>query len=80
MMFQPPLLHTELIWDRVSDTKLLMAWNKDVLVLAFRGTASFTNVFADLQVTGLWIQPGHLLLCPDSKLFWASSFMSAELH
>lgn len=50
MMFQPPLLKSELIWDKVSDTKLLMAWNKDVIVLAFRGTASFANVFADLQV------------------------------
>ena len=50
MLFQPPLSHTDLLWDKVSDTKLLLAWNKEMIVLAFRGTASFSNVFADLQV------------------------------
>ncbi len=50
MLFQPPLLHTDLIWDKISDTKLLMAWNREMIVLAFRGTASVSNVFADLQV------------------------------
>lgn len=50
MLFQPPLAHTDLMWDKVSDTKLLLAWNKEMIVLAFRGTASLSNVFADLQV------------------------------
>lgn len=40
----------ELLWERASDTKALMAWNQDTLVLAFRGTASMANVLSDLQV------------------------------
>ena len=60
MLFQPPLAYTDLIWERVSDTKLLLAWNKDMIVLAFRGTASFSNVFADLQVDP--VAPMHVIL------------------
>ena len=43
----------ELIWEPAMDTKCLMAWNPrtHVAVLAFRGTASMANVFADLQVS-----------------------------
>lgn len=32
------------------DTKVIMAWSPDAVVLSFRGTASLTNVWADLQV------------------------------
>ena len=32
------------------DTKCFLAWNEDVLVLAFRGTASTRNAISDLQV------------------------------
>ena len=39
----------ELLWERATDTKALMAWNADTLVLGFRGTASMANVLADLQ-------------------------------
>ena len=39
----------ELLWERERDTKALMAWNDDTLVLAFRGTASLRNVLADIQ-------------------------------
>lgn len=53
MLFQPPLVYTDMMWDKLSDTKLLMGWNKEMIVLAFRGTASFSNVFADLQVITL---------------------------
>ena len=44
------LEHSELFWEKALDTKLLMAWNKHTIVLAFRGTASFANALADLQV------------------------------
>ena len=45
-------MHThELYWERRHDTKCLMAWGDDAVVLAFRGTASFANARADLQVT-----------------------------
>ncbi len=39
----------ELLWERERDTKALMAWNDDTVVLAFRGTASLRNVLADVQ-------------------------------
>ena len=32
------------------DTKCFLAWNEDILVLAFRGTASTRNAISDLQV------------------------------
>ena len=43
----------EMIWEPAMDTKCLMAWNPTthVAVLAFRGTASMANVFADLQAS-----------------------------
>jgi hypothetical protein len=40
----------ELLWERASDTKALLAWGPDNMVLSFRGTASMANVLADLQV------------------------------
>ena len=42
--------HFELLWAPAEDTKCIMAWNRTVIVLAFRGTASLHNVLADLQV------------------------------
>ncbi|KAK9813803.1 hypothetical protein WJX73_010334 [Symbiochloris irregularis] len=41
--------HFELLWAPAEDTKCIMAWNRDTIVLAFRGTASLSNVLADLQ-------------------------------
>ena len=43
------LEHSELFWEKALDTKLLMAWNSNTIVMAFRGTASFANALADLQ-------------------------------
>lgn len=39
-------------WVRgdVQDTKLLVSWNDDTIVIAFRGTSSMANALADLQV------------------------------
>ena len=45
------LKHSELFWEKARDTKLLMAWNNDRIVIAFRGTASMSNVLSDVQVT-----------------------------
>ena len=44
------LKESELLWEKALDTKLLMAWNDHMMVLAFRGTASVSNALADLQV------------------------------
>ena len=40
----------KLFWNPSTDTKALLAWNGETAVLAFRGTASLTNAFSDLQV------------------------------
>ena len=35
----------------MQDTKLLVSWSDDTIVIAFRGTSSMANALADLQVT-----------------------------
>ena len=57
----------ELIWDRTSDTKALLAWGGDVVVLGFRGTASMTNVLTDLKV-------GSGLQASGSGSLWVHAF------
>lgn len=44
------LTHTEIIYDRLTDTKALMAWGGTTLVVAFKGTSSFENVVTDLNL------------------------------
>jgi hypothetical protein len=50
MRLFPGMDQFDLIWEKVTDTKMLMAWGPGTVVLAFRGTASFTNVVTDIQV------------------------------
>lgn len=40
----------ELLHEKLHDTKVLVAWNQDMIVLSFRGTYSWANVLADLQI------------------------------
>lgn len=49
-MHIPALTNFELFWEKSLDTKMILAWSKNVVVLAFRGTASMANVVADIQV------------------------------
>ena len=51
----------KLFWDPSKQTKALLAWGQDTAVLAFRGTASLTNAWSDLQVP----RPVHAK-CPGS--------------
>ena len=44
------LTESELIWELKLDTRCLMGWNNNAVVVAFRGTASMTNAWPDLQV------------------------------
>lgn len=44
------LKHVEVFWERLHDTHALLAWGPSRCVIVFRGTASFANVLADLQV------------------------------
>lgn len=55
------------------DTKCLIGWNDDTMVISFRGTASMANVASDLKVGGAgplwecaWLQPhAPAVLCPS---------------
>jgi hypothetical protein len=60
----------ELLWERESDTKAMIAWNDGTVVLAFRGTASLRNVLADLQarLSGKFMRaPGDCQLLPHGN-------------
>jgi hypothetical protein len=46
------------LWERRLDTKALIAWNQKTVVLSFRGTATFSNVLADLSVSRICNVPG----------------------
>lgn len=47
------LTGSELFCELKLDTRCLMGWNNNTIVLAFRGTASMTNALSDLQVVYL---------------------------
>ena len=44
------LKHLRIVREDKLDTKCLLAWSDDTLVLSFRGTASTRNAISDLQV------------------------------
>ncbi|DBB01839.1 TPA: hypothetical protein ACH3X1_000447 [Trebouxia sp. C0004] len=44
------LMHSELFWELQTDTRCLMGWSQDKIVVSFRGTASMKNAVADMQV------------------------------
>ena len=43
------LSQVQLFWERSLDTKVLVGWSGDTIVISFRGTASLRNALADLQ-------------------------------
>ena len=51
------LEHSEMYWEKAQDTKMLISWNKDTIVIAFRGTSSMANALADLQVSADSLSP-----------------------
>ena len=40
----------QLFWEKQLDTKAVIGYNNDTVVIAFRGTASMANVKCDIQV------------------------------
>lgn len=52
------LLKSEVFHDPSSDTKMLMAWSKTMLICTFRGTDSWANARSDIQVCIV-----HVMLC-----------------
>ena len=47
----------ELFHEKLHDTKLMIAWNKKMALLAFRGTSSLKNIFADLRIARILHPP-----------------------
>ena len=47
------LENIELLRDPVTNTKALVAWNQDTIVISFRGTANKQNALHDLQVSSM---------------------------
>lgn len=65
----------ELMWEKAHDTKVLLAWGNNTVLVSFRGSASLTNALADVQVL-LCSLPQH---CPCSCPSIAYSSASALL-
>ena len=45
------LEHLELVSDPLTNTKCLVAWGQDTVLVAFRGTANKQNAIHDLKVS-----------------------------
>jgi hypothetical protein len=66
----------QLFWERSLDTRVLVGWSDNMIVLSFRGTASLRNAFADIQVcccllSGLFMLQacrGHCLVRCGARL------------
>ena len=50
------LTESESFWEVKQDTRCLVSWGSDHVVVAFRGTASVKNALADLQVRPFGVQ------------------------
>jgi predicted lipase len=75
------LTNRQIFWERRSDTKVVVAWNREVIVIAFRGTSTPVNVYKDLKMTrirlpgaeGPWaVKEEHKVRCgPRGRFgFW----------
>ncbi len=49
------LTRSQSFWETKQDTRCLVGWGNNTVVVAFRGTASMKNALADLQVCLLLI-------------------------
>ena len=52
------LEQVQLFWERSLDTKVLIGWSADTIVISVRGTASLRNAIADIQVR--WAPWGNM--------------------
>ena len=53
------LEQVQLFWERSLDTKVLIGWSADTIVISVRGTASLRNAIADIQVR--WAPRGSMV-------------------
>lgn len=70
-LFRPPLDRYEMFWEKSMDTKCLMAWSRNEIVIVFRGTASLANVVSDVQVRKISrLQPKRYYTNLKVHAFW----------
>ena len=63
------LTRSQSFWETKQDTRCLVGWGNNTVVVAFRGTASMKNALADLQVCPLLYFTGfghHRCRCSQS--------------
>lgn len=66
----------QLFWERSLDTKVLIGWSANTIVISVRGTASLKNAIADIQARSfLFLQPPHQIatLSETLELNWQQS-------
>ena len=65
------LEQVQLFWERSLDTKVLIGWSSDAVVISVRGTASLRNAIADIQVCiRVWVSGCRAPLmtrCPTAR-------------
>lgn len=76
--------HMKLMHCQAANVKCLVAWGHNSLLLAFRGTANFTNAIADIKVLlpalliSLLVFPA-VLHCSDSLLLFTALLRCSSL-
>ena len=76
--------HMKLMHCQAANVKCLVAWGHNTLLLAFRGTANFTNAIADIKVLlpalliSLLVFPA-VLHCSDSLLVFTALLPCSSL-
>ena len=56
------LTESQSFWEIQQDTRSLIAWGNNTVVVSFRGTASMKNALADLQVLHDKLTCVHLIM------------------
>ena len=77
------LTDSQSFWEVQQDTRCLIAWGNNTVVVSFRGTASMKNALADVQVN-FDVCSGWAAACPAAfdhhNLFTLSSLSSLFLY
>lgn len=66
----------EVVWEKETDTKALLAWGESTVVVAFKGTSSRENIITDMNVS--YTSFYHEQDCQVKN--WATTFFDTELQ
>jgi len=65
----------QLFWERSLDTKVLIGWSADTIVISVRGTASLRNFVADIQVRLLQLKSHNDCHAFLLRTYWPHVFL-----